>query len=187
MAAFCARRPPGTASSVTTEDLPTRTMLLPENALRRARRAAARWGLILAVAASLATSACGASGPSASPAGATADDFVTTYEQYLAASEWAAAWGMVSEEQQKAWVSLESFTANEQAFIRLYGPAVVVHSPVTHPDEVATAVTDAGFTTPDLARAALVTVDRVPVRDNSGWEMFLVSSQGGEPRIWQIR
>jgi len=176
-------------------------MLLLGNALRMNWHAAARQALILAVAAALAVSACGSDGPTASPAGpsaspegatlsqavVTADALVMAFERHIAASEWAAAWGMVSAGQQKAWVSLESFTANEQAFIRLYGPAVVVHSPVTHPDEVATAVTDAGFTTPDLARAALVTVDRVPVRDNSGWEMFLVSSQGGEPRIWQIR
>jgi hypothetical protein len=168
-----------------------------EHAGGMSRRSAARRVFGLALAAALAVGACGEAGPgtagaspggvTASPAGVTAEQFMTTYEQRLAAAEWAAAWDMVSAEQQKAWGSLESYTMNEKAFLELYGPAFVVHPPVAHPDEVRAAASEAGFTSPDLERAALVTVDRVPVRDNSAWEMFLVGTQGNEPRIWQIR
>jgi hypothetical protein len=117
----------------------------------------------------------------------TAFEVMTHYEQRLAAGDWAGAWDMVSSEQRAAWKSLDAYTALESSFLKLYGTAFMIRPPATNIDEVRAAATDAGFTTVNPLISSLVTVDRVPVRDNTGWEMFIVGPEDGLPKIWQVR
>jgi hypothetical protein len=114
-------------------------------------------------------------------------DVMERYEQLLAAGEWDSAWDMVSTEQQRAWGSVTDFKANESAFLELGGSAFVVHAPVVDAGRVDAAAKEAGFMSVDPLHAALVTVDRVPVSDNGGWEMFIVGLEAGVPKIWQVR
>ncbi len=152
--------------------------------------------LVLAVCAVL--SACGLQTPSAaptvvaptelpSPALESAHDAIARYEELLAAGDWESAWAMVSAEQQRAWRSVSDFQAAESSFLRLYGTAFAIHPTIIDAGQVDSAAKGAGFTSVNALHSALVTVDRVPVRDNSAWETFIVGLEAGTPKIWQVR